>query len=304
MFRGINPTHLCGAHQMLRAPSDERSRSLRAPSGCLMSPNRGARLRAQFGVILSAVFVLTLGVTLGAGPRSVNAQVANGLRVASPFEYSPLLDVAPETPRRERTIEWTEGASGFRVGSYLGVSFGSAASYLSPRISSLDLGTFPLCGLYLGYRLGSTHAEGWVKRFELGINSALGFGRTFELNNYDDALDVHIRPMVTYHFAEGESWVTSLGVGLNIIVFDLEDEEVSQIGIGPAFAPRLTWKMGDLSQVFFEFQWSPLYDFLAYSFREPTEDELMDNPEILEIKENGKWFNHYLGIVGLRLLGF
>ena len=79
---------------------------------------------------------------------------------------------------------------------------------------------------------------------------------------------------------------------------------MSQVAAGPSIAPRLTWKLSDLSQIYVEFHWSPLYDFLAYSFREPTEDELEENPELVEIKLKGKWFNHYQTIVGLRLLGF
>ena len=35
--------------------------------------------------------------------------------------------------------------------------------------------------------------------------------------------------------------------------------------------------MGDLSQLYFEFRWSPLYDFLAYSFRDPTDEELEED---------------------------
>ena len=62
--------------------------------------------------------------------------------------------------------------------------------------------------------------------------------------------------------------------------------------------------MSDVSPLYVEFHWSPLYDFLAYSFRDPTEEELEENPEIVEIKTNGAWFNHYQAFVGLRLLDF
>ena len=232
------------------------------------------------------------------------SEVVSAETTPPPFDYNPILDARPKVPRRERVVEWTRGASGFRVGTYFGVSFGSAASYLSPRISSLDLGTFPLFGLSLGVRLGADQNQGLLRRFELGINGALGFGRTYEKGDYDNALDIHLRPSITCHFAEGQRWATSASVSLNTIIFDSEDGEVSQIAVGPSFAPRLTWKMGDLSQVYVEFHWSPLYDFLAYSFRDPTEDELEENPEIIEIKEKGKWFNHYQAIIGLRLLGF
>lgn len=221
-----------------------------------------------------------------------------------PFDYNPLLDGRPLTPNRERSVEWTRGASGLRIGTYAGISFGSAASYLSPRISSLDLGTFPLFGLSLGVRLGADQPESFKRRFELTLNTALGFGRTFERSEYDNALDVHLRPSLTFHISESQAWGLSASASLNLIVFDVEDGEVSQVGVGPAFAPRFTWKMSDLSQLYFELHWSPLYDVLAYSFREPTASELEDNPDIVEVKMSGQWFNHYQALFGLRLLGF
>jgi hypothetical protein len=221
-----------------------------------------------------------------------------------PFDFNPLLDDPPFMPQRTRVTEWTQGASGFRVSSFLGLSFGSAASYLSPRISSLDIGTFPLFGLSLGVRLGGGYPDGFIKRLELGINAAVGFGRTFEQGGYDDAIDLHFRPTLTTHIFESQSWGVATSVGLNAIIFDSEDGEVSQLALGSYLAPRLTWKTSDLAQLYLEFGWSYIYDFLAYSFREPTEEEIEDNPQILEIKEKGDWFNHYQLIIGLRLLGF
>lgn len=225
-----------------------------------------------------------------------------------PFNFNPLLDQRPITPSRERIVEWTQGASGFRVSSFLGMSFGTAASYLSPRISSLDVGTFPLFGLSLGYRLGSqlNHEQGLhlLKRFEISFNTSLGFGRTYELGDYDDALDIHFRPMLTLHLAESQSWGLAGLVGLNAILFDVEEGEVSQATLGSYLGARVRWIMSDLAELYLDFGWSHLYDYLAYEFREPTEAELEENPLIVEIKEKGKWFNHYQVIMGVQLLGF
>lgn len=229
---------------------------------------------------------------------------AKEIEEPAPFNFNPLLDASPTPPKAERIVEWTEGASGFRVGSFVGLTFGSAASYLSPRISSLDLGTFPLFGLSLGARLGMGEVEGILRRFELSFSSALGFGRTFERGDYDNALDIHLRPTIGIHLLESLNWGFSTSVGLNVIIFDSEDGEVSQVTSGSYLSPRLTWKMSDIAHVYLEFSWSYLYDFLAYSFREPTEEELIDNPAILEIKEKGAWFNHYQVCGGLQLLGF
>lgn len=249
---------------------------------------------------------LILGV-LGAICLCLTAQLESAARESvesPPFNSNPLLDDPPQREGSERAVSWTEGSSGFRIGSFAGLSFGSAASYLSPRISSLDVGTFPLFGLSLSVRLGTGEVDGLLRRFELSINSALGFGRTFERGAYDDALDIHIKPMVTLHLFETLNWGFAVSGGLSAIAFDSEDDEVSQLGLGPYLAPRITWNMNDNAQLYFEFGWSSLYDFLAYSFREPTEEEVIDNPSILEIKEKGEWFNHYQVIGGLRLLGF
>lgn len=223
---------------------------------------------------------------------------------APPFDFNPLLDQRPITPQRERSVVWTQGASGFRVSSYLGLSFGSAGSYLSPRISSLDVGTFPLFGLSFAYRLGSGLNDHWVKRLELSLSSSLGFGRTFELGAYDDAIDIHLRPTLALHLLEGQTWGLAAVSGLNAIMFDVEEGEVSQVALGSYLGARTRWIMSDQAEIYLEFAWSHLYDYLAYEFREPTEAELEDNPLIVEIKEKGKWFNHYQVLLGLQLLGF
>ena len=221
-----------------------------------------------------------------------------------PFDFNPLLDQRPITPQRERLVEWTQAPSGFRVSSYLGLSFGSAASYLSPRISSLDVGTFPLFGLALAYRLGSGLNDHWVKRFELSLNTSLGFGRTYEQGAYDDAFDIHFRPMLALHLLEGQTWGFAAVSGINAIMFDIEEDEVSQVALGSYLGTRTRLIISDQAELYLEFGWSHLYDYLAYEYREPTEAELDENPLIVEIKEKGKWFNHYQVLLGLQLLGF
>ena len=246
-----------------------------------------------------ALLWITLSATI-----CISQSSAKEVEESAPFNYNPLLDTAPTAPKSERIVEWTKSASGFRIGSFVGLSFGSAASYLSPRISSLDVGTFPMCGLSLGVRLGAGEVEGMLRRFELSLSGALGFGRTYERGDYDDALDIHLRPALTIHLLESLNWDLSTITGLNLVAFDSEDGEVSQLAMGSYIAPRITWKMNELAHIYLEFSWSHLYDFLAYSFREPTEEELLDNPAILEIKEKGEWFNQYQVLGGLQLLGF
>ena len=255
----------------------------------------------QFYFIVSCLGIIALGT---GEAHFAFAQNLASVSQTGPFKYNPVLDAPPIIPKKERSVEWTKAASGFRVGSFAGVSFGSAASYLSPRISSLDVGTFPLFGLSLSLRFGANSKSSIAKMFELSFNTALGFGRTYEKGDYDNALDVHIRPMLTAHLLEGQRWGLASSLGLNAIIFDTENGEVSQFATGLYLAPRITWKLSDLAQLYLEFAWSPIYDHLAYEFREPTEEELEENPQIIEIKEKGAWFNQYQVLGGLRLLGF
>ena len=283
------------------APQDSALGKMRALTKTCLSDSRTKRRvnrnsTARYGVRLALALCFSCS--------ALSLCIAKEVEEPAPFNYNPLLDTPPSTPASERKVEWTKSASGFRVGSFVGLSFGSAASYLSPRISSLDVGTFPLFGLSLGMRLGAGEIEGVLRRFELSLSGALGFGRTYERGDYDDALDIHLRPALTLHLLETLTWDLSTQLGAQVIAFDSESGEVSQIAFGSYIGPRITWKMSEIAHVYLEFGWAYLYDFLAYSFREPTEDELLDNPAIIEIKEKGEWFNHYQISGGLQLLGF
>ena len=130
--------------------------------------------------------------------------LAKEIEEPPPFEFNPILDEKPRPAQRSRRVDWIQGASGLRVSSFAGFSFGSAASYLYPRISSLDVGTFPLFGISFSHRLGAGQTDGLVKRFELGLSSAIGFGRTFEQGDYDDAIDIHLRTYMTMHLLENQ----------------------------------------------------------------------------------------------------
>jgi hypothetical protein len=233
---------------------------------------------------------------------------------ANPFKYDPIIDDPPIIPQRSQTVEWVQTDSGVRVGAFLGAYFGSASSFLTKELSSLDTGTHPQFGLTLGYRFSgetsaSTRGERWLaggiaRRFELSLQCSAGFGRTYERRDYDDAVDVLLRPQLTFHLLDGQ--LIGLGViaGLQAAIFDIERGEVSQAALGPMFGGRLTWKVSRNNHVFIEGGWSHLYDFLAYSFRPPTEDELIENPQITRFKVTGDWFNLYQVTVGYQLLGF
>ena len=233
---------------------------------------------------------------------------------ADPFNYDPIIDDPPVIPQRSQTVEWVQTESGVRVGLFLGTYFGSASSFLTKELSSLDTGTHPQFGLTFGYRFSGEASQnrrgrrwlagGIARRFELSLQCSAGFGRTYERRDYDDAFDFLLRPQLTFHLLDGQ--LIGLGViaGLQAAIFDIERGEVSQAALGPILGGRMTWKVSRNNHVFIEGGWSHLYDFLAYSFRPPTDDELMENPQITKFKVTGDWFNLYQITVGYQLLGF
>lgn len=216
--------------------------------------------------------------------------------ILSPFDYDPLIDDFPTTPKRERQVIKLHSGLGFQIGPFVGMYFGAAGSYLTPNLSSLDYGAFPQYGLHVGYQLSP--------RWTLGIDGSFGTGRTYEDRNYDDAFDVLFRPSLSFAPLNGRSWKWNIELGGQLAVYDLEEGQVSQIAVGPYTGSQILYKLSPLSHLYLGFGWSYLYDFFAYRFRPPTEEELMDNPNVVKFKVNGAWFHLNQWTLGYRISGF
>jgi hypothetical protein len=233
---------------------------------------------------------------------------------ADPFQYNDLIDDKPVPINKELQITWTEQSNGFTIGSFSGMYLGSASSFLSPEISSLDRGAHVQFGLSIGYRLQGSQKTVYrrqesvnlslAKRFEFTLKWALGLGQTYERSNYDHAFDHLLSPLITFHLWESQGWGVASDLGMLLALYDLEDGEVSQIALGSHLGLKLIWKLSEQHHLYISPVWNHIYDLSAYSFREPTEKEREENPQILKFKVKGKWFNLYQVIVGYQLLGF
>jgi hypothetical protein len=233
---------------------------------------------------------------------------------ADPFQYNELIDDNPIPINEEFQVTWTEQSNGFAIGSFSGMYLGSASSFLSPEISSLDRGAHVQFGLSIGYRVQGNQRTVYrrqksvnlslAKRFEFTLKWALGLGQTYERSQYDNAFDHLLSPLITFHLWESQSWGVASDLGMLLALYDLEDSEVSQITMGSHLGLKFIWKLSEHHHLYISPLWNHIYDLSAYFFREPTEKEREENPKILKFKVKGKWFNLYQVIVGYQLLGF
>ena len=222
--------------------------------------------------------------------------ISSGWSQSTLFDYDALIDDPPITQKRGRFIQQVGTPSGFQIGPFIGMYFGAAASYLTSELSSLDAGAFPQYGLHIGYQISP--------RWTIGLDSSFGTGRTFEEGAYDTAFDLLFRPSLSISPLIGKSWKWTIDLGGQIVVYDLERQEVSQVGVGPYTGTQLIYNLDKSSQIYLGFGWSYLYDLFAFSFRPPTEEELMDNPNLVRFKVKGAWFNLNQVMLGYRLFGF
>ena len=90
---------------------------------------------------------------------------------ADPFKYNELIDDKPVPINKDLQITWTDQSNGFTIGSFSGMYLGSASSFLSPEISSLDRGAHIQFGLSIGYRVQGSQRT--VYRRQESINLSL-----------------------------------------------------------------------------------------------------------------------------------
>jgi hypothetical protein len=226
----------------------------------------------------------------------LSAWISLGFAQSPLFQYDPLIDDPPLIYTRSRAVQQLGLPSGFQIGPFLGVYFGAAASYLTSELSSLDAGAFPQYGLHVGYQISPR----WV----LGWDASFGTGRTFEEGSYDTAFDLLFRPSLSIAPLMGKSWKWTIDLGGQGVIYDLERQEVSQIAVGSYVGTQLIYNLDGSSQIYLGFGWSYLYDLFAFSFRDPTEEEQIENPNIARFKVKGAWFNLNQVMIGYRLFGF
>lgn len=220
-----------------------------------------------------------------------------GAALGSP--YDPILDEPPAAPATGLTRSGElRREGGLVVSTDAGLYFGSASSFLSSEEATLYGGAHPRFGVQLGWRLATQLP------LELSFGGALGFGETFERDTFDDALDIFLSARALYTPLRGVSWSLGFELGGQASVFDFERGTMSQYGLGPLIGALLAYRLSDTSQLTLALTWNLLYNPQAFYLRDPTDEELAENPEAYKFKVVGEWENLFQLTVGYRLFNF
>jgi hypothetical protein len=245
------------------------------------------RLECARALSWLALVALSCGVALSSG----------GVAVASP--YDPLLDEPPLPPTSGLKRSGGEArGGGLVVSTDVGLYFGSASSFLSSEEVTLYGGAHPRFGVQFGRRLDTSFP------LELSVGGAFGLGETFERDAFDDAFDVFMSARALYTPFQGRSWSLGFELGGQVSIFDFERGTMSQYGVGALLGALLAYRLSDTSALALSFGWNPLYNPNAFYLRDPTEAELMSNPNAYKFKVKGEWENSFQLTVGYRLFNF
>jgi len=240
---------------------------------------------------VSRALLCALLITLVWGERALSAPVSE------PEGFDPILDAPPSLPEPGLRVEAISSArSGFIVEADAGAYFGVSSSYKASDLSTLYGGTRPRFGFALGGRLELP--------VEVSLGVALGFGETYERRNFDNALDVFSELKLSYVPLDLKGWSLGASLGLLLATYDVEDGSVSQIAFGPELSLRLAREVVNSNQLYLDFSWAPIYNTTAYHLRDPTEEELEENPDAFKFKVKGEWGHLFMLSLGVRLSGF
>jgi len=228
---------------------------------------------------------------LGASLLASSARVT-----AEPQGYDPILDAPPTLLQPRLTVREEQRVTGLVVAADAGAYFGASSSYKASDLSTLYGGTRARFGLSLGRRLAIP--------VELTFGVALGFSETYENRGFDNALDIFTKAEVTYFPLHHLGWGLGVSGGAVLATYDVESETVSQVAYGPQLALKVTRDLSAYGQLYLDFSWSPIYNATAFYLRDPTPEELEENPEAFKFKVKGEWGHVFMLSLGVRLFGF
>lgn len=209
-------------------------------------------------------------------------------------DFDPILDAPPSVPQPRLYVQ--SRASSLLVKTDIGTYFGVSSSYKASDLSTLYGGTRPRFAFNLGARLSIP--------VELTLGVILGFGETYENREFDHALDVFTKFETSYIPFSYEGWGLGASAGLILATYDVEDGTLSQLAYGPLLAAKLSKDLSANNQVYLDFSWSPIYNTTAFYLRDPTPEELEENPEAYKFKVKGEWGHLFMLSIGISLFGF
>lgn len=217
-------------------------------------------------------------------------------QAAEPDAFDPLLDVAPKRGGPgQRLKDPDPRAPGFAVAAFGGLYLGANQSYLTTELSELQTGAVPVVGFSLGGRTRSP--------FEVAFDTALAFGNTWspKEDGWLSTTDLLLQAKLLFHGLEWGTGGFYLGAGAHLALFDVGLEGLNQAGVGPLFLAGAQYRLGHNLLMYLELAYVPLFDLLAYHYDDPTEEELIEDPQSPRIKVTGGWFHVAMVQVGFRL---
>lgn len=211
-------------------------------------------------------------------------------------DFDPILDAPPKIVSQGLKVNQDADGSGLIVMADAGAYFGASSSYKASDLSTLYGGTRPRFGFRLGGQLKVP--------VEVTLGVILGFSETYENRDFDNALDVFTSLSVTYLPLSYMGWGLGAGAGLLLATYDVEDGSISQLAYGPQLAAKVTRDLSQNNQLYLDFSWAPIYNTTAFYLRDPTPEELEENPDAYKFKVKGEWGHLLMLSLGVRLFGF
>lgn len=215
-----------------------------------------------------------------------------------PDAYDPLLDRPAPVPPPKRLAERRPGEAGFFIGGGGFLYMGRTRSRLEKSVSTLENGAFPAVMLTLGGRARIP--------LEIGFDLGYGIGRRWDadLEDWFWAHDLLLEPRALWHWHETETWDFVGGLAGSFWMFDVGGDGISQTLIGPFGVVGVRRHLDARSLLFLELSGGLGKDTLAYRRVEPTEEELLEDPEARPHRVYGAWFPLLRLSAGYRLSGF
>lgn len=217
--------------------------------------------------------------------------------VAPGYARDALLDGPLDLSRASAALARpADGFAGASVGVGLTLYGGGVRSLLLPEESTLQRALRPAVSLELAYRMALP--------LEWALDFALGFGRTWSVpqDAWVHARDLLFQLKGRWYFYEQPALGLYGGVGGLAALFDVHEGTIKEAGFGPSGLLGAQWRADRHVLLSLEVVYAPIFNPLAYRFRDMTEKEREENPGYGRVRIAGEWSQTVLIQLGLRLV--